>query len=295
MGHITMGFTTALVFLVHLSGSLGADLLTFVDNPPVGINDIKSCQSEVIKSCSVVEVNFDALEEKVVNLPGDFSLTFLDALGEGSYTFSDITGTEATFTSGQDMNGDLHAIGNVNFGDGRDFMLEPCSDFPGCHVWMETDRSKLKIDPEPVMEVSNTKTRDAERTALVAMGRQDTTTVVTYSVMFWYTKEFADVTPDIPLFISQVIAETNQGYINSKVPFRVKTQCIKQVDFAEVFDGNEMLDIFTASRPTKDLLNTADVAHLFVSTSTVCGIAHFNKFRTIMAYEHGQNNQEINY
>ena len=106
--------------------------------------------------------------------------------------------------SGQDMNGDLHAIGNVNFGDGRDFMLEPCSDFPGCHVWMETDRSKLKIDPEPVMEVSNTKTTHAERTALVAMGRQDTTTVVTYSVMFWYTKEFADVTPDIPLFIQQV-------------------------------------------------------------------------------------------
>ena len=104
--------------------------------------------------------------------------------------------------SGQDMNGDLHAIGNVNFGDGRDFMLEPCSDFPGCHVWMETDRSKLKIDPEPVMEVGKTKKRDAERTALVAMGQQDNTTVVTYSVMFWYTREFAYVTPDIPLHIT---------------------------------------------------------------------------------------------
>ena len=43
-------------------------------------------------------MNFDALEEKVVNLPGDFSLFFLDALGEGSYTFSDTTGSEATFT-----------------------------------------------------------------------------------------------------------------------------------------------------------------------------------------------------
>merc|ERR1711962_1073123 len=278
MGHITMRSITALVFLVHLSGSLGADLLTFVDNPPVGIKDIKPCQSELIKSCSVVEVNFDALQEKVVNLPGDVILTFLDALGEGSYTFIDNTGTEATFTSAQDMNGDLHAIGNVNFGDGRDFMLEPCSDFPGCHVWMETDRSKLKIDPEPVMDVSNTKTRHAERTALVAMGRQDTTTVVTYSVMFWYTKEFADVTTDIPLFISQVIAETNQGYINSKVPFRVKTQCIKQVDFAEENDGRTMLRTFIASKPAKDLLNTADVAHLFVSKSNLCGIASFDSF-----------------
>merc|ERR1711962_425460 len=279
MGHITMRSITALVFLVHLSGSLGADLLTFVDNPPVGIKDIKPCQSELIKSCSVVEVNFDALQEKVVNLPGDVILTFLDALGEGSYTFIDNTGTEATFTSGQDMNGDLHAIGNVNFGDGRDFMLEPCSDFPGCHVWMETDRSKLKIDPEPVMEVSMNETRYAERTALVAMGRQDTTTVVTYSVMFWYTKEFADVTPDIPLFISQVIAETNQGYINSKVPVRVKAHCTKQVDFAEVENGFTMMDIWKASKPAEELLNTADVAHLFVSKCNFCGLADFDAIR----------------
>merc|ERR1712180_54042 len=279
MGLITMRSTTALVFLVHLSGSLGADLLTFVDNPPVGIKEIKSCLSEFIKSCSVVEVNFDALKDEVVNLPGDFSLTFLDALGEGSYTFSDTTGTEATFTSGRDMNGNLHAIGNVNFGEGRDFMLEPCSEFPGCHVWMETDRTKLKIDSEPVMDVSNTKTRHAERTALVAMGRQDTTTVVTYSVMFWYTKEFADVTPDIPLFISQVIAETNQGYINSKVPVRVKAHCTKQVDFAEVFDGFKMMDIWKASKPAEDLLNTADVAHLFVSKCNFCGLADFDAIR----------------
>merc|ERR1719167_457480 len=247
-----MRSTTALVFLVHLSGSLGADLLTFVDNPPVGIDDIKACQSEVIKSCAVVEVNFDALKDQVLNLPGDVILTFLDALGEGSYTFS----------------------------DGHDFMLEPCSDFPGCHVWMETDRSKLKRDPEPVMEVSNTKTTHAERTALVAMGRQDTTTVVTYSVMFWYTKEFADVTPDIPLFIAQVIAETNQGYINSKVNVRVKAHCTKQVDFAEVYNGFTMLDTFIKSKPAKDLLNTADVAHLFVSRSNLCGLANFDSFGT---------------
>merc|ERR1719167_1660030 len=247
-----MRSTTALVFLVHLSGSLGADLLTFMNNPLVGINDIKACQSEVIKSCAVVEVNFDALKDQVLNLPGDVILTFLDALGEGSYTF----------------------------GDGHDFMLEPCSDFPGCHVWMETDRSKLKRDPEPMMEVSNTKTTHAERTALVAMGRQDTTTVVTYSVMFWHTKEFADATPDIPLFIQQVIAETNQGYINSKVNVRVKAHCTKQVDFAEQNDGFTMLRTFIASKPAKDLLNTADVAHLFVSRSNLCGLANFDSFGT---------------
>jgi len=47
----------------------------------------------------------------------------------------------------------------------------------------------------------------------------------------------------------------------------------KQVDFAEVFDGNEMLDIFIASKPAEDLLNTADVAHLLVINSSYCGLA----------------------
>merc|ERR1712080_415034 len=239
----------------------------------------KACHSEVVKSCQVVEVNFAALEDEVLNVLGEWSLSFLDTAGEGSHTFSDSDGSEATFTSGQDTNGNLHAIGNVDLAGGRDFMLEPCSNFPGCHVWMETDRSKLKIDGEPVMEVSQTERRFEERSALIAEGRADTTTVKTYSVMWWYTKEFADVTADIPLFISQVIAETNQGYINSKVPIRIKTHCMKQVDFAENSDGRQMLPIFINSKPAKDLLNTADVAHLFVSTGgRLCGIANFDSF-----------------
>ena len=40
---------------------------------------------------------------------------------------------------------------------------------------------------------------------------KDVTTVATYSIMFYYTPEFAAITEDIPGFIDQVIAETNQG------------------------------------------------------------------------------------
>merc|ERR1719175_494082 len=53
----------------------------------------------------------------------------------------------------------------------------------------------------------------------------DTTTIVTYTVKIYYTKEFKAVTSDIDGFMDQVIQETNQGYINSKVPLRLKLLC----------------------------------------------------------------------
>ena len=41
----------------------------------------------------------------------------------------------------------------------------------------------------------------------------DNTTVVTYSIMLYYTPEVWDNVPDLDGFFDQVLAETNQGYI----------------------------------------------------------------------------------
>ena len=51
--------------------------------------------------------------------------------------------------------------------------------------------------------------------------QKDTTTVVTYSVMLWYTPEFRNTfstEADMEAFVNLVIEETNQGYINSNIP-----------------------------------------------------------------------------
>ena len=96
--------------------------------------------------------------------------------------------------------------------------------------------------------------------ALIQQGKGDSTTVVTYSVMFYYTPEFASITDDIPLFVSQVrtlsnenitdmnvqvIAETNQGYINSGIPLRVRSLCIKA---ATLHDNPNHITMFNQFR-----------------------------------------------
>jgi hypothetical protein len=53
---------------------------------------------------------------------------------------------------------------------------------------------------------------------------QDTsanTSVVTYSVMFYYSIKFAEITLDIPGYVDQLLAETNQGLANSEVSLEV--------------------------------------------------------------------------
>ena len=51
--------------------------------------------------------------------------------------------------------------------------------------------------------------------------KQDSTSLVTYSVMLWYSPEFRNTfisEADLEAFVNLVIEETNQGYINSKIP-----------------------------------------------------------------------------
>ena len=56
-------------------------------------------------------------------------------------------------------------------------------------------------------------------------GLSDTTTNVTYSVMIWYTPQFFEQfasEADMNVFIDLIFEETNQGYINSKMPVLIK-------------------------------------------------------------------------
>jgi len=265
--------TVLLLITLCSVSTLAIDLFTFVSNPDVSIENIRACQSEDILSCTVVQINFSALDEQSLSLPGDCTVTFVDSPQEDSFYFEDDAGTEATFTRGKND----HLIGNVLYSDGRDFTLEPCRAFKGCHVWMEEDESHW-VDEESVPETSeemkNTKVNNRQTTtALIQQGRDDSTTVVTYSVMFYYTPEFASITDDIPLFVSQVIAETNQGYINSGIPLRVRSHCIA----AATLHDNQF-DQFSQYKPMDELRNSADAAALLVKKFRSCGVGSFNSF-----------------
>lgn len=101
---------------------------------------------------------------------------------------------------------------------GKSFVIENCGNEG--HVFKEIDISSM-VDDEGYHEeelTGNFGTAESEYFEL----EQDTTTIVTYSVQLYYTKDFAAVTKDIKGWTDLVIDETNKGYINSKVPLRIK-------------------------------------------------------------------------
>ena len=95
----------------------------------------------------------------------------------------------------------------------------------------------------------------------------------TFSVMFYYTPEFAAATPNIEDFIDQVIAETNQGYANSRIPVTVTKLC---QELATVSDtSTNLLAEFSKMKGTAAALrNTADAAALLALDLPYCGVAY---------------------
>ena len=83
--------------------------------------------------------------------------------------------------------------------------------------------------------------------------------------MFYYTKAFEDVTPDIEGEVNQALANTNMGFINSMIPVRVQKFCIERAT-GDVYFGNKTDGILTEFRMMKgtplQTLSSADVAVL---------------------------------
>ena len=63
-----------------------------------------------------------------------------------------------------------------------------------------------------------------------ALGESDTTTVVTYTIMMWYTQEFRNLfssTEDMDTFTDLIILETNEAYISGNMPVSFENPRIK--------------------------------------------------------------------
>ena len=96
----------------------------------------------------------------------------------------------------------------------------------------------------------------------------------TYSIMIYYTPEFAEATPNIDDFFDQVIAETNQGYAQSLMPITIEKLCSEQTPFNDSDNAMALFDNFAHFKGSYEALrNTADVASLFSIKMKNCGIA----------------------
>ena len=98
---------------------------------------------------------------------------------------------------------------------------------------------------------------------------EDTTTIVTYSVMFYYTQAFEDGTPNIDEFLDQVISVANAGYKNSQIPIRAQKFCSEKATIDEIDGNGPMLRAFWKMKDddesTSNLRNSADIAFLLTN------------------------------
>merc|ERR1719228_386854 len=114
---------------------------------------------------------------------------------------------------------------------------------------------------------------------LKSLGESDTTTVVTYSVMFWYTQEFKNLfttVADMDTFLDLIITETNEAYESGDIPVRIQKHCAEKHPTIneDDIDSSTLLSAFASSMSTSDLRNSADTAALLTADLSGCGIAY---------------------
>merc|ERR1711963_1307367 len=165
-------------------------------------------------------------------------------------------------------------FGSFKTTSGRSFAIEKCS---SGHTWREFNVNSFKADSPVELGVKEATSRKVSE--LRKSGAEDTTTAATYSVMFYYTADFQAITSDIPGYIDQVLAETNQGYANSQVPITVTRFCIEAATINDIQDTGDFIDAFANMKGTASALrNTADAAALLSVDFNSCGVAYLNTF-----------------
>ena len=83
---------------------------------------------------------------------------------------------------------------------------------------------------------------------LLRKGEEDSTTNVTVSVIFYFTKEFEAVTPDIIGYVEGLVENTNIAFLRSGIPVRLAIHCLLQAQIGEAPDSSDRIREFKQSR-----------------------------------------------
>merc|ERR1712226_816852 len=270
-----MGFLRIIMFLLLLLASLtSAEFLTpLPDQDSSALPDL--CQEDTVLSCTLVHVDLACLNDSALMFNGT-TLTLLDQpAGNNTFTFSSEEGDEAIFT----VDNELSAVwGNVELADGRDFIIEPSLEScAGCHVVIKENREAFhedhKVSPT-LEEMRSDRSTWTELGDLLKKGRTDKTTMVTYTIKVYFTPEVKKSVKNIKTMVDQVIATTNQGYINSKIPLRVVLHCMEETTVPEA--QLKDLDNFAKYKGgDNSLRGSADAAALLITEhDRFCGVGY---------------------
>ena len=235
-------------------------------------------------SCHLVQVNIASLHNATLDFLGT-TLNFLGQPGiKNAFTFSSEDGDEATFT----VDTELGAVwGHAQLADGRDFIIEPNLDnCKGCHVVIEENQEAFPEDhaeaPPPSTETRSNSAQTRAVKALLDMGKTDKTTVVTYTIKLYYTPEVKNSVDDLKTMADQVLATTNQGYINSEIPLRARLHCMEETEEPDAYFTKDLNDFRKYKGGDNGLRGSADAAVLLFKDQGVsfCGVGFVNSDTT---------------
>ena len=83
---------------------------------------------------------------------------------------------------------------------------------------------------------------------LIKRGEEDLTTIVTVSVIFYYTQEFEAITPDIKGHLEHLVENTNNIFLKSAIPLRLSIHCMLRTKLREARDSADRIKEFKKSQ-----------------------------------------------
>ena len=269
--HLTAPATAAPVTLVDLGSS--SDSLR---GPPPSC-----CSGPFIADCHSSPVDSTIVTTRTpLQLPGTTEVFFFSGIVEpNGFQFTTAIGDEAIFT--------VNPINGAMFGtmqsNGTSFSLKPCKNY---YIWIEYDFENFRETEDGEHHLQDTiGTQQADIISAI-----DNTTIIEFSVMVYYTSQFEKQEKDVLGFVNQLLAMTNAGYKNSRVPLRITLHCIEEATIDEADQSSTLANFMTMKTggslvPTNSaaaLRQSADTAILLVDAFTnpnSCGQAY--KINTI--------------
>ncbi|XP_059085454.1 uncharacterized protein LOC131882350 [Tigriopus californicus] len=240
--------TLTTFWLAIVSGVVSRNLdaqsfLQLSSNPTSGL--VPYCKNEEWISCEQVSVDLTALRGKQsVILPNGETVHLIESspgADPGSttafYQSEDLLDhmTITFFASGSnEVNAVIHE-------DDRAFSLAPCDQTGAdCHVLAEENLDLFHIEDTS----SNATMRDLElmtKTALEELSdvedrqeqgrfQQDADGTYVATIKIYYTRQFAQVEPNVNAYISNMISQANAGFRGSQTQVRLRLLCTEQLN-----------------------------------------------------------------
>ena len=205
------------------------------------------CELEGIASCTVFKFNVAALGDKKIHLKPMLNQTFtLDKTVEDSrnvyYYTSTKDSSDLVLTFNNFYGGTVHGkLRTTSVSYSIEFLQ-----YSGIHVFKQFAQEE-QLSGIDFMDSFGKSSRVAYRSNTCANHKDELTTVY---IKFYFTINFASVTPDVNGFIQDVVENLNIDYSKEGIPIRVKALCSEMAPISEDIPANEALEIFMKMKGT---------------------------------------------